>query len=241
LRRTERYEGWLLGQFEHVLVTSSIDKQALSALSRNGTGKRVKVLPNGVDISYFAPDAAVPREADTIVVSGKMSYHANITMTLNLVNDIMPLVWNRRPDIKLWIVGKDPVREIKALAENSAVTVTGTVEDLRAYLRRAAIAATPLTYGAGIQNKILEAMACATPVVSTPQAVAALDVVPGRDILIAENSQAFADTILRLLDDPEKQRQLGQNGRAYVKREHHWDNIADRLEKIYCEAIHHKQ
>ena len=237
LKRTEWYEGWLLKQFDQVLVTSSVDRQALASLSANGAAKKISVLPNGVDLDYFSPDTAVARDKNTIIVSGKMSYHANITMTIYLANEIMPYVWARRPDVKLWIVGKDPSREIRALAEKTAVTVTGTVPDLRDYLRRATIAATPIPYGAGIQNKVLEALACATPVVTTPQAISALAIQPGRDLLVADNPQAFAATLLNLLDNPQQQRQIGQAGRAYIEDKHHWNNIAARLEDIYREAI----
>ncbi len=237
LKRTERYEGWLLRQFDRVLVTSSVDKQALASLSSNGAGQKISVLPNGVDLDYFAPDTVISREKNTIIVSGKMSYHANITMTLYLANEIMPHLWARRPDVKLWIVGKDPSREIRALGENTAVTVTGTVPDLRDYLRRATVAATPIPYGAGIQNKVLEAMACATPVVTTPQAISALDIQPGHDLLVADNPQAFAATLLNLLDNPQQQKKIGQAGRAYIEDKHHWNNIAARLEAIYCETM----
>jgi sugar transferase (PEP-CTERM/EpsH1 system associated) len=237
LKRTERYEGWLLDQFKRVLVTSSVDGQALAALSNNGVAKRISVLPNGVDVDYFAPDTAVSREENAIIVSGKMSYHANVTMTMYLANEIMPHVWARRPNTQLWIVGKDPTREIRALGEKTAVTVTGAVPDLRDYVRRAAVAAAPIPYGAGIQNKVLEAMSCATPVVVTPQAVAALDIEPGRDLLVADTPQAFADALLNLLNDPQRRQRLGQAGRAYVQERHHWNNIAAQLETIYCDAI----
>ncbi|MEJ2748800.1 MAG: glycosyltransferase, partial [Anaerolineae bacterium] len=192
---------------------------------------------NGVDVAYFSPDTAVPREKDTIIVSGKMSYHANVTMTLHLVNDIMPHVWAQRPEVKVWIVGKDPGREIRALGEHTAVTVTGTVPDLRDYLQRATIAAAPIPYGAGVQNKVLEAMACGTPVVTTPQAIAALDVVPGHDVLVAQTPQLFAHTLLDLLDNTDQQKQLSQAGRAFIEKQHHWNEIVGQLETIYQEVI----
>ncbi len=237
LKRTERYEGWLAGQFDKVLATSSVDGQALASLNGNGAVERIAVLPNGVDVDYFSPETAVSRQENVIIVTGKMSYHANVTMTLRLVNDIMPLVWARRPDAEVWIVGKDPGREIKALGQHTAVTVTGTVPDIRDYIRKAAIAAAPIAYGAGIQNKVLEAMACAAPVVATPQAIAALDVTPSRHLLVATTPQRFANALLELLDSPQRRRQLGEAGRAYIKNRHHWNNIAANLEAIYRELI----
>ncbi len=235
LDRTRHYEGWLLDKFDHLLVTSPLDKQALLALKPNeADAAPMTVLPNGVDVDYFSPDPTIEREPATLVISGKMSYHANVSMVMYLVNQIMPHVWQTRPDVKLWIVGKDPTREIEALGERyTAVTVTGTVPDLRQYLQKATMAVTPITYGAGIQNKVLEAMACATPVVTTPQAISAIQAVPGRDLLVAAEPKTYAETILNLLNDPQQQHHIGQAARQYVETYHHWDNIAANLEEIY--------
>lgn len=237
LQRTQRYEGWLLEKFDHVLVTSSLDREALLELNGRQSHAPISVLHNGVDLDYFTPTPFAQREDDTIVVSGKMSYHANVTMVMYLVKEIMPHVWAQKPGAKLWIVGKDPTRELQALAQHPGVTVTGTVPDLRDYLGRAAVAVTPIIYGAGIQNKVLEAMACATPVVTTPKAVAAIDVEHNRELLIAASPKAFAAEIVSLLDNPDKRRRFGQAGRAYVETHHCWTNIAARLEHIYEAAI----
>jgi glycosyltransferase involved in cell wall biosynthesis len=166
-----------------------------------------------------------------------MSYHANVTMTLHLVHEIMPHVWQQRPEAKLLVVGKDPAREIQALAQNPNIVVTGTVDALPPYLQKATVAVAPITYGAGIQNKILEAMGCGTPVVTTPQAVSALCIEPGRDLLVADSPESYAQAILSVLANPQRQEELGRNGRLYVEQHHHWPNVAARLETIYAEAI----
>jgi glycosyltransferase involved in cell wall biosynthesis len=153
----------------------------------------------------------------------------------------MPHVWAARPDVKLWIVGKDPTSEIAALAENPNVTVTGFVEDIRPYLQQATVAVAPLTYGAGVQNKVLEAMACATPVITTHQAISALQIEAGQDVLVADQPEQFAQTILNLLNTPQQQEQVGQAGYRYVHTQHHWPNIVARLENIYQNAIHNRQ
>lgn len=238
LARTEMYEGWLARQFDHVAVTSHLDQKALAALMPSGSPiSSISVLPNGVDLDYFTPNTGVARDPATLVISGKMSYHANVTMTLNLIENIMPIIWARRPDTRVIVVGKDPTREIQALAQNPNIEVTGTVDDIRPYLYRATAAVTPITYGTGIQNKVLEAMACATPVVSTPQAVSALRVAPGRDVLVAQEPLAFAEAVLGLLNDPQRQNEIGQAGRMYVESHHRWPEIAGQLEKIYQDAI----
>lgn len=238
VERTAWYEGWLLDKFHHVLVTSPVDREALLSLKHSGSlPAPISVLGNGVDVDHFSPDPAVEREPATLVISGKMSYHANVTMTLHLVRDIMPTVWQQRPDARLLIVGKDPTRDIQALAENPNITVTGTVDSLPPYLQRATVAVAPITYGAGMQNKILEAMSCGTPVVTTPQAVTSLCLEPGRDLVVADTPEKYARAILDLLDQPQQQMQLSENGRRYVEHYHHWPNVAARLETIYREAI----
>ena len=238
LRRTEQYEGQLVNQFERVLVTSPTDKEALLSLS--SFAKRlplITVLPNGVDLEYFAPNPRIVREPATLVMSGKMSYHANVTMLLHFVKDILPRIWSRRPDVRLCVVGKDPPREVQALADNPAIAVTGTVKDVRPYLQRASIAVAPVAYGVGIQNKVLEAMACATPVVATPSAVSALRVQPGQDVLVAHEPQAFADTVWHLLEDPQQRLRVGQAGRRYVETQHPWTAIVAQLEEVYNEVL----
>lgn len=238
LGRTERYEGWLMGQFDHVLITSRMDRQALlSALPPGVTSAPASVLRNGVDLDYFKPDPKVLRDPARLVISGKMSYHANVTMVLHFVQEIMPLVWASRPDVRLMIVGKDPPREIQSLASNQNITITGTVPHLPPYLQQSALAVAPIAYGVGIQNKVLEAMACATPVVTTPQAVSALDVQPGRDVMVAEDPARFAGTILDLLGNPVQRDHLGQAGRCYVETYHDWSTVAAQLEDIYSQVI----
>jgi sugar transferase (PEP-CTERM/EpsH1 system associated) len=242
LGRTRDYEGYLIGQFDRVLATSEVDKRALLSLAPvDSPPPNISILPNGVDLAYFTPDSRVAREDATLVVSGKMSYHANVTMVLFLANEILPLVWERKPEVKLWIVGKDPSNQIKNLAKDPAITVTGTIDDIRPYLRAATIAVTPIQYGAGIQNKVLEAMACGAPVITTSQAISALKAQPGQDLLVADRPAEFAATVLALLDDREQQRKLGAAGRRYVEQHHNWDHIVAQLEEIYLAAIDEKQ
>lgn len=242
LKRTERYEAWLLDQFDLVAVTSPADREALVSLLPDRSRKpEIAILPNGVDLQYFRPDHTIQREPATLVVSGKMSYHANVTMVLYLFEEIMPLVWARHPEARLVVVGKDPVKEIVALDEHPNVTVTGTVKDLPPYLQRATIAVAPIAYGAGIQNKVLEAMACGTPVVTSRQAVTALQAEVGRDLWVADGPEEFANRIIMLLENPMLRKQLGDAGRCYVEAHHHWGNVAERLDNLYNKVIERRK
>jgi polysaccharide biosynthesis protein PslH len=242
LSRTEVYESKLLDKFNHVLVTSPTDRDAFLGLpGKHGMTDRISVLNNGVDLNYFCPDVSIKRDENTVVISGKLSYHANISMVLFLVNQIMPHVWREKPETELIIVGKDPVREIIALKENPRITVTGTVKDIRPYLRKATIAVTPITYGAGIQNKVLESMACGTPVISTSQAVSALKVERDKELFVEDNPQAFAKAIISLLNDRQKQRSFGEAGRLFVEKHHDWDKITSELEVMYNKVVDEKR
>ena len=248
LPRTRRYEGAAVRFFGQVLATSHKDQLALETLAaggapKTGTGQppraaeRVTVLPNGVDVDYFVPDQVLPLGGH-IVFTGKMSYHANVTAALHLLSDIMPLVWQRLPQAKVVIAGSAPAPAIRAEADRHGprVTVTGYVPDLRPFLQPAGVAVAPVRYGAGIQNKVLEAMACAVPVVASAQASSALQAQPGRELLVAETAEGFAAEIVALLEEGSRRTQIGKAGRQYVLRRHQWDQIAADLEHFYYAA-----
>lgn len=241
LARTSRFERRMIGEFDSTVVTSRTDQAELSKLLEDGSHK-IHVVPNGVDLDYFTPGRE-RRQPATLVLTGKMSYHANVTAAIYLVREIMPLVWAQRPDVEVWLVGKDPTREVLALADpggngSRRVLVTGAVPDIRAYLRRATIAVAPVPYGAGIQNKVLEAMACGTPVIASEQAVSALQAQAGRDLLVAQDPPAFAQSILHLLNSPLERASLARAGRSYVERHHAWAFCVAHLEQIYGKVIH---
>ena len=252
LARTRRRESWLVNQFDTTIVTSTTDRAALQTLGETASRGRsratppVEVVGNGVDLTYFVPGDKPPANMPPrLVFSGKMSYHANVTAAVHLVEEIMPQVWARHPDVELWIVGKDPAAAVTALATTDAtwedhtplppraVVVTGTVADLRPYLQQATVAVAPLVYGAGIQNKVLEAMACGAPVVASSQATGALAAQPGRDLLAADSPGDFAAAVLTLLGDVALRTQVAAAGRAYVVRHHSWDAALAHLEELY--------
>lgn len=234
LQRTEKYEGYLATQFDRVLVTSPKDREEFLKLSPSSP---VEIITNGVDIDYFSPLPEQERLKNVILISGKMSYHANVDMALFTINQILPLVWKVNPEIELWVVGKDPPLTLQQFSANSKIKITGTVPEILPYLQKATLALAPLNYGAGVQNKVLEAMACGIPVIASPLAVSALDVENGNQVLVAENAQHYADLILKVLSNPEIGRQIGRAGREYVQNQHSWNKVGQRLENIYHQSI----
>ncbi len=236
LARTRHFEATVPFRFDRVVVSSENEARAFSDLAGPGSATRIRAIPNGVDADRLSS----PRDDDgkTVLFAGKMSYHANEAAALRLATRIMPRVWARRPDARLVIAGKDPPQRLRRLAESAAerMVVTGYLEDLRPIMSRAAVLAAPLVYAAGIQNKVLEAMACAAPVVTSPSACAALSAVIGRDVLAAEDDDSFAAAIVGLLANPSQRAAVGQAGRRYVVEHHRWPAMADRLIDVYAEA-----
>ncbi len=232
--RIELYEGWLVNQFAHVMVTSVQDQRWL--LSRQTPSRNqvdISVLPNGVDLEYFQPANKPSANLPTVLLSGDMSLLGNVVMAIYLVEEIMPQVWKDLPDTRVVIAGHNPAAPVRALMRDRRVKVTGTVDDIRPWIQQCTVAVAPLLYGLGIQNKVLEALACGRPVVATPQAVGGLAVQPEQDLLIAEDPVQYAKAIISVLIDPQLQAKLGQAGRRYVELYHPWPAAVDRLEAVY--------
>lgn len=231
-RRTARFEASVAHHFDRVVVTSPAEAASLG----DGTQaqNRVVPIPNGVDLERFS-GPWTPVTPPEVLFSGKLSYHANEAAALRLVERIMPHVWRVHPDARVVLAGKDPSERLRAL-QGPHVVVTGYVDDLAACLRRARVAVSPLVYGAGIQNKVLEAMACGVPVVAAPQAVSALDVVPDRDVLVAGDDEALAQQIAWCLAGAAAAA-IGAAGRRYVEQHHQWSSLAARLVDVYEAAI----
>jgi glycosyltransferase involved in cell wall biosynthesis len=236
--RTAKYEPYFASLFDKVLVTSKKDQQIFNDLLQKENLKAdINVVANGVDLEYFGVNQTRTRVKDTLVISGKMSYHANQRMVEKIVLEIMPLIWKKKPSVKLWIVGQNPSQDIINFGNDPRILVTGYVDDIRPYLMNATIAVAPLAYGAGIQNKILEAMACSTPVIASPIALQALSAIPGQDLLSAEDTQSFANAIIGLLSDPDRCEKIGNAGRLFVENHHTWKIATEKLVEIYQESI----
>ena len=188
---------------------------------------RLAVLENGVDAARFAPgppdpdpwgEPGVPR----LVFTGVMDYPPNVDAMRWFVGAVLPQLRRRVGRVRLAIVGARPARAIARLADPPDLLVTGRVPDVRPWLGRADVAVAPLRIARGVQNKVLEALAMARPVVATPQAAEGLHAEPGRELLLAGDAAGFAAAIAGLLRDPARAAALGAAGRAYVRRAHDW-------------------
>lgn len=225
-----RYESFMFAPYRAVVVVSPQDRAELLALN---PALRVEVIPNGVDQAYFQPQP-VARELDTLLFTGNFAYPPNVDAASYLAQTLLPAVRAHFPGVRLWLVGANPPPDVQALASD-CVTVTGRVDDLRPYLARATVFVSPLRLGAGIKNKVLEALAMGCPLAATPLSVDGIAVQNERDALVAplENG-ALTAAVLRLLADPALRAALSANGPALVARDHSWAGAAARYAALYA-------
>ncbi|MDZ7266242.1 MAG: glycosyltransferase family 4 protein [candidate division KSB1 bacterium] len=233
LQRMMRYER-LLEQFHACFVCSAPDREQLRKTAPEAA---IELIPNGVDLSYFSTNGSLPDyDPDRIIFTGNLSYYPNIDGILHFTNDIFPLIKRERPSAKLYVVGQSPPAKVRALASPDVI-VTGFVEDIKQYYLSSAVAVSPIRFGAGTLNKIIEPMALGVPVVATSVGVEGLEVIPGEDILVADQPQAFARNVVAVLQDSALREKLRQGGMAVIRKRYDWDAIVTRLEGIYQELV----
>lgn len=194
---------------------------------------RVEALSNGVDADFFAPDPTrqspftplssvnVPLAPLSLVFTGAMDYWPNIDAVTWFASEVLPLLLPQWPTLRFYIVGRSPPASVLNLA-SSTIVVTGTVPDVRPYLQHATLVVAPLRVARGIQNKILEAMAMARPVVASRSCVEAIAAQDGVDLISATEASDFAARIHALLRAPEQAAAVGQAGRQRVVQHYSW-------------------
>ena len=229
--RLERFEVTLSQRFKHIVVISSRDKQTF--VKAGAEAKRFTVVPIGRSLP---PLLNVPRNPQTLILTGNMNYHPNVAAALYFVRSILPLILKRKPNVKLQLVGAHPTEEIRALQSNT-IEVTGFVDDLNVYLQSATIAIAPITYATGAQNKVIEALMNATPLVATSLAIENLNLSVGEHVLAANTPEGFADAVCQLLEDTTLHRSLGDAGRAFVEENYSVEQVIAQLVTCYEEAI----
>ena len=227
------YENNVSNVFDHLLVVTESEKSMLS----NSARSKAISMRNGVDLDFYSPRKTRDDKINgpTIVFTGVMDYKPNIDGVIWFSKKVFPIVREKYKNAQFWIVGSRPSVSVKNLtrAENG-IHVTGFVEDVRPYLEAADICVAPLRIARGIQNKVLEAMAMAKPVVATSGSL--LGIVPEREIEIAvsvDRVDEFAGAIIMLVEQPTVAKEFGQKGRAFVERHHDWKNNLKLLSQLF--------
>jgi polysaccharide biosynthesis protein PslH len=232
-RKMKMAEKLLASQFDYCTCTT---KAELETLREFKVSTPSDWFPNGVDSAYFSP-GNVPYDHEAISFVGRMDYFPNQQAMMFFCNEVLPMIRSRRPSATLKIIGAEPSKEIRRLANCPGVTVTGTVPDVRDHVRGSAVSVAPLTIARGTQNKIIECMAMGVPVVSSSAAAGGVDAVPGEHLLIADTPEAYAESVLALMTDPALRQRFSAAGRARVESRHNWANSMVKLDHIIEECI----
>ena len=232
-RRLAQWERKICEQYDRSLLTSPTEKQRLLTLAV-GCDDKIIVCPNGIDTEFFYPRNAVSEPSSgtrrTLVFTGQMDYMPNVDAVKYFYDDILPLVQRRHANTQFVIVGRNPDASIAQDCPNALVT--GEVDDIRPFLHQAAVFVSPLRLAFGVQNKVLEAMACAVPVVATSQILSGMNTVVGNDLLVGDDAETFAEQVCVLLDDETRRRGVGQAGYQYVVENHDWSAVSQLIDNV---------
>jgi sugar transferase (PEP-CTERM/EpsH1 system associated) len=214
-----------------IAATSAREADIIRAIAK----RPARSVPNGVDVQYFSPgDEATDENA--IVLTGLMKYRPNVDAALYFVRDVLPRIVSARPKMVFYIVGGDPSDEVRQLAGPNVI-VTGTVPDVRPYVRKAAVFVVPLRMGSGTRLKVLEGLSMKKAMVSTSLGCEGIDIEHDRHLLIADDAESFAASVLGLLDNPARARALASAGRDLVEAKYRWQSVVDELESFYAEIL----
>ena len=235
-RQLLRYEREVASQYDASLFVSAPEAELFRQLAPESVA-RIGHFSNGVDTEYFSPEhvLASPFAANerALVFTGAMDYWPNVDAVQWFCDEVFPALRAQDPALAFYIVGSRPNPQVQALAGLPGVSVTGTVPDVRPYIRHAMAAVAPLRIARGIQNKVLEAMAMATPTVVSPQALEGIDAVPGAELALADGAPAWIATLSALL--AHSNQDMGRAARARVEHHYSWpSNLACIEERLEC-------
>ena len=229
----KRFARRALRQVDAAVVFTEQDHDALAPMA--GETPIVRI-PIGTD---FVERAFEPVECDgSLLFVGSFVHAPNVEAVRRLIESIFPRVRETHPDCKLVVVGKSIPADILQ-AKAPGVVLTGWVEDVIPYVRRAAVVVAPMQQGGGMRVKVLEALAAQKAVVASPLAVAGLDVIDGKQLRIAHDDSEFAARVVELLDDAEERQALANRARSWALDNLHWTGSIRAYERLYAQLVAH--
>jgi sugar transferase (PEP-CTERM/EpsH1 system associated) len=241
-RRLRRLERDLPAWARAVTLVSPAEAELYRSFAVPGP---IEAIGNGVDVEFFRPDAPVANApgspnppvanapgSPSCVFVGAFDYRPNVDGACWFCREVWPGVRARRPEARLYLVGRRPVAAVRRLARVPGVEVVGQVPDVRPYLARALVAVVPLRIARGLQNKVLEALASGKPTIASPQALAGIAAEPSRHLLAADAPEQWREAILKLFDDAPLRRSLAAAGRQYVEEHHSWERCLEPFGRL---------
>ncbi|MEO1144088.1 MAG: glycosyltransferase family 4 protein [Cyanobacteria bacterium J06638_22] len=238
-RLIRRYEARIWQHFSRTVLIGEKDLEAIKrACLETGAPPITNFVfgPHGVDVEQFKPRHHIKNRDFVVTMTGVMRYPPNIQAALWFIDEIWPRVKQAIPEATFQLVGRDPVPALCQWDGVNGITVTGTVDDPADYMASATVCVAPIRAAAGLQNKLLEYLAMARPVVATPIANHGIGATHEQELLLAENPQDFADSIVEILRDPDRGKTLGQAGRQFIETNWTWEAHFLRLEQSFYAA-----
>lgn len=239
LAATRRYEDRQYPKFDLCFSVSEEDAEATRRIAPPDLS--IRVAPNGVDTSRFVPQLELEPARRTLLFFGGMNARMNRDAVLYLMEDILPLVRERVPDVCMNIVGPNPPPAVRRLGASPGVTVVGEVPDVRPYIASCTLVVAPVRMGGGTKVKVLESMAMGKAVVATAHACQGLDVQDGRDVAVADSAEAIAEKVVWLLGDEQARRRIGAAARLTVEHSYSWEAIAESIMGELTSALEEKK
>jgi len=225
LKRITRYENQMITKYDVSILVSDNDKNHIES-------DKIAAVSLGIDTHVFKRYSNLP-DNKTIIFSGNMEYFPNENAVIWFIEECFWMIKREIPDAKLVIVGNNPNSEIKKIGDNHSIFVTGFVESMVSELNKAQVAITPMQSGYGMHIKILEAMACALPVITTTSGLGAIKATHEKDVIIADNASDFTRSCVKLLNDYGLAKKVGDNARDLVLKNYNWEIHMNKIEKIY--------
>ncbi len=215
-----------------LITMSEDDKNFIKSVAPSV--KRIDVVANGVDIEWFDKTQKKLNTAPTILFVGTFKWLPNSEAVDYLVTKVWPLIKKQLPDAKLLIVGNSPTAKALSYQEvDGSIKVEGGIADIRDAYAGAHVLLAPVFSGKGTRYKILEAMATGTPAIGTSIALEGLDIIPGKQAIVANDAQEMADAVYKVISDSKLRKSLAEEGKKLIAQKYDWKNISQKLDEIY--------
>jgi glycosyltransferase involved in cell wall biosynthesis len=228
-----RFARSLVDQFDRTTVVSEVERLRLGAAGCDL--RKIAVIPNGVERLHL--ERSERPDPHRLVYPGSVTYSANYDAVRFFADNVLPCLARQKVSAVLHVTGSTQGVDIAQLSANERITFTGHRDDIETFIARSAVCVVPLRIGGGTRLKILQAMALGTPVVATSKGAEGLAVTHGRDILIADEPDAFADAVVSLLNDENLRHRLTTAARELVRQSYTWDAIGQRFENVLHDAV----
>jgi polysaccharide biosynthesis protein PslH len=233
--RVRKYEAQMAPRFDRCITVSAADADHLLRVAPSA---RIETIPSGVDTEYFVPDDNVSPKPHSMVMTGAFDWKPKQHNLRVLLTEVYPRIRAKLPTVTLTVVGKGVPEDLRLLASRlPGVSVTGSVPDVRPYVREASLAINYLESGGGIALKVLEAMAMRKPVLSNSLGCEGIRVQHGENVFLADSAETFSDAAVLLLQNPGRRQKVADGGFDLVQREYAWEVLAGRFVSCYASVL----